>query len=436
MPDQDLGFLGMRATGDWPTNVEPENFRMGLLLFFPNGRAPLTAINSAMGSQVSTSHTIHWFTKTLVKQRATGTAGAFVYDDAALSVAYSAASGVADTVVYVKVTLDESTNFRVGHDVLLRDANDYAADTHGEVSDVVENGSSSYVAVKLDEADQKDLAAVDTLLVIGSSHAEGAAIPEALSYDPEEFTNIEQIFRNALDISGSEIAEETRIGDPYLELKREALQYHGIEIEKATIHGKQKKRTGPNGKRRWKMDGVISIINTHSSDNVDDYALNTDYSGLSWIDGGDDWLDQFIYQIFDFGDDSEKLGLAGREAMRGINRLAKAHGIVNLEPMTTMCGMKVVRWTPPVGDICLKTHPLFSFEATDKNTILIIEPKLLMSRPKRGRDTHFRPDILYQKGGYTGIDGRKEEWLTEMSMEYHNPLAMGILRSVGLDNNL
>jgi hypothetical protein len=301
---------------------------------------------------------------------------------------------------------------------------------------VFENGASSYVAVKLDEADQQDLATCDTLLVTGNSNAEGASIPEALSYDPEEFTNIEQIFRNALDISGSEIAEETRIGDPYLELKRETLQYHGIEIEKSTIHGKQKKRTGANGKRRWKMDGVISIIGTNAAANVNDYSLNTDYTGLAWIDGGGDWLDEFIYQIFDFGDDSEKLGLCGREALRGINRIAKSEGIINLESMTTKFGMKVVRWTTPVGDIFLKTHPLFSYEATDQNTILIIEPKLLKSRPKRGRDTHFRPDILWQKGGYTGVDGRKEEWLTELSMQFDNPLAMGILRGVGKDNNL
>jgi len=432
----DLGFLGMRATGDWPANVEPENFRIGLLLFFPNGKAPLTAINSAMGSKSSTSHTIHWFTKTLATQRATGTAGSFIYDDEALGTAYTAATGVADTVVFAKMTLAVSGHFRAGQAVLLRDADDYAADTHGEVTKVVENGASSYVAVKLDEADQKDLATCDTLLIIGNSNSEGGVIPEALSYDPEEFTNIEQIYRNALDISGSEMAEETRIGDPYMELKRETLQYHGIEIEKSTIHGLQKKRTGSNGKRRWKMDGVISIINTNASANVNDYATNTSYTGQAWIDGGGDWLDEFIYQIFDFGDDSEKLGLCGREALRGINRIAKAEGIINLEPTTTKFGMRVTRWNTPVGDIFLKTHPLFSYEATDKNTILIIEPKLLTTRPKTGRDTHFRPDILWQKGGYTATDGKKEEWLTELSMQYDNPAAMGILYSVGLDNNL
>ncbi len=131
----DLGFLGMRATGDWPANVEPENFRMGLLLFFPNGKAPLTAIQSAMGSKSSSSHTIHWFTKTLATQRATGTAGSFIYDDEALSTAYTAATGVADTVLYAKMTVALSAHFLAEQTVLLRDANDYVADSsaaHGE----------------------------------------------------------------------------------------------------------------------------------------------------------------------------------------------------------------------------------------------------------------------------------------------------------------
>lgn len=432
----DLGFLGMRATGDWPDNVEPENFRMGLLLFYPNGKAPLTAINSAMGSRVATSHTVHWFTKTLATQRATGTAGAFVYDDTALATPYSAATGVAGTVVYVKMTLAFSGHFRAGQTVLLRDADDYRADTHGYVINVTQAAASSYVSVQLREADSQDLATVDTLLVIGNSNTEGGVIPEAISYDPEEFTNIMQITRQPLDISGSEIVEENRTGDPYMELKRESLEYHGVELEKSAIHSLQFKDVGSNGKRLWEMDGILSVLATNASANIDDYALNTNYSGQSWIDGGDDWLDEFIYQIFDFGDDSEKLGLVGREALRGVNRLAKAHGIITLTPESTKFGMRVTRWTTPVGDIFLKTHPLFSFEATDQNTLLIIEPKLLKTRPKKGRDTHFRPDILYTKGGYTAVDGKKEEWLTELTMEYYNPLAMGVLRGVGLDNNL
>ena len=41
-----LGFLGLRGTGDWVTDQRPKNFREGLLLLFPNGDVPLTAINS------------------------------------------------------------------------------------------------------------------------------------------------------------------------------------------------------------------------------------------------------------------------------------------------------------------------------------------------------------------------------------------------------
>lgn len=46
-----MAFLGMRGTGDWATDERPMNWRQGILLLYPNGSAPLTAILSKMGEQ-------------------------------------------------------------------------------------------------------------------------------------------------------------------------------------------------------------------------------------------------------------------------------------------------------------------------------------------------------------------------------------------------
>src|SRR5262249_21204795 len=46
-----MAVLGMRGTGNFGAVEEPENWRQGILLYFPNGDAPLTAFLSKMREQ-------------------------------------------------------------------------------------------------------------------------------------------------------------------------------------------------------------------------------------------------------------------------------------------------------------------------------------------------------------------------------------------------
>lgn len=436
----DLGFMGMRVTGSWPANVQPENYRQMLLLFNPNGMAPLLAIQSFLKNETTDDITIHWSTKTLATQRATGTAGSFVYTDSALSSAY-VSGGVAGTMVYVKVSLAQSKHFRPSHTVLLRLSTDYRKDCRGIVRSVFYNGASSYISVELRQADPVSggLALVDTILVIGNSSAEAGTAPAAISYDPEEFTNLCQTFWTTLEISRRMLNTKLRPFDAYQELRREAMQYHGIEIERTLIHGKKFSGTDDNNKPITEMDGLRSFITTNAAANVADYKNTTDaaYTGKTWLQAGADWLDEFIYQAAEFGKaglNVERLGLCGRGALRGINRLARHLGHVNVESMTTKFGMKVTYWQTPTLDIFLKTTASFSYEPTDQNTIMIIDPKLLIGRPLKNSDTHFLADKTYDSGGFTTIDGKKEGWLSDLSFEIHNPLAHAILHNVGQDN--
>src|SRR3972149_3979638 len=215
----DLGFLGMRVTGSWPANVQPENYRQLLLLFNPNGTAPLLAIQSFLKTESTDDITIHWATKTLATQRATGTAGSFVYTDSALATPY-VSGGVAGNILYVKVTLAFSNHFRAGHTVLARLSTDYRKDTHARVVAVTKNGASSYVTIKLREADPVSggLALVDTLLVIGNSSDEAGTAPASISYDPEQLDNLCQTFWTTLEISRRMLNTKLRFFDAYQEL--------------------------------------------------------------------------------------------------------------------------------------------------------------------------------------------------------------------------
>lgn len=432
-------FLGMRGTGDWATNQVPESWRAMILLLFPNGSAPLTGILSKMPSESIDSFKHHWWTKDLPRQ---GGTTASIYIDFPLVTTYvydthQATQGIAGATVYAKVAEAVADEFRIGHTAVLRDASDMTVDVVAEVTNVTKNGASSVIACKLVEADDNagtpsntaSLQTVDTILVTGSAHAEGASTPEAIGYDPSEFDNLTQIFRTSLELTGTALQTALRTGDALKEQQREALLLHGIEMEKAIIRGVKRAGTGTNGKPLRTLDGITSFIKAATISNNFNFTTDSDFTGQTWLAGGEEFLDLKLAEIFRFGND-EKLGFCGYKVLTAINKLAKAGGQINLQPRTVSYGLKVHEWITPHGTLFLKTHPLFSHETTEQERILIVEPQNLRFRPIRNRDTMYIKD---NRDTSIGIDGKVEEYRTEGTLELHHPETMGIIDQVGQD---
>jgi hypothetical protein len=426
------GFLGMRGSGDWATDQRPKNWREVILYEYPNGSAPLTAIMSKLGSEKVDDPEFNWWTKTLPTQAADITG---VYTDAAMSTSY-VSGGVAGTVLYIKCSEADSDHFRAGHQALLRDVSDYDVDVNGKVLAVQKNGSSSCITVRLLETDtataqSHDLSNADRILVIGNINSEGATMPAAISYDPTKIYNYTQIFRTSLDITRTARLTKLRTGDAYKEMKRECLELHSIEMEKAFLWGIMTENIGANGKPERTTRGLINVIKTYASGNINDFTLNTTYSGDTWTASGEDWIDYYLELMFRYGS-AEKFCLAGSGALLGLNKIAKTYGQWSFTPQTKSYGIQVIEWVTPFGKINIKTHPLFSYEAANRNSMVIYEPANLKSRIIT--DTKFYSDGEQQNTGYTRKDGTNEEFLTEIGLEYHFPTGWGYLNGVGLDN--
>lgn len=430
-------MFGMRGNGDWVTDQRPKSFRELMLFLYPNGQLPLTAMMSKMKSEGVTDPEYNWWTKNLPTQRATITG---VYTDAALSASYTS-GGVAGSVIYLKMSEDDSKHFRAGHQVLLRDASDFTVDVNAKVTAVTSNGVNSYITVKLLEADDNssyshDLSDCDTCLIIGNINAEGATMPSAIAYDPVKMYNYTQIFRTPLSITRTARKTKLRTGDQYKEAKREALELHGIEMEKAFLFGIKTEGTGDNGKPERTTEGLITNIRVNNSGNVSDFSLDADYDGKAWLDdgGGEDWLDEMLMNVFLYGRES-KMAYCGNGALLGINKLAKAGAHLQITPTTIGYGIKVSEWITPYGTIYLKTHPLFNYETTLRYSMLIFEPENLAYR-------YIDDTTFYGEGGKTAAegtnggrkDGTDEEYLTEAGLEYHHPYTAAFLNGVGQDN--
>ena len=406
---------------------------------YPNGTAPLTAILSKMGEEKVTDPKFHWWTKLLPAQGGAVVAGE-VYTDAAMATALVLNSdSAAGTTLFVKVAAAVAAHFRAGHQVMMRDTDQYVADITARVDAVDVAGADSRITIKLLEADTSsdtyDLTTCDRIVVMGNINPEGGSRPSSIAYDPTEWWNYTQIFRTPLEITRTARETKLRTADAYKEAKRECLELHSIEMEKAFLWGYRSRNTGDNGKFERTTMGLVPamLYGSDGTNNVgvsSDYTTDETYDGLTWLQGGEDWLDEKLEEIFRYGR-REKLAFCGSGAVLGINRLVKSAGMYTLEKAEIGYGIKVMNWITPFGTISMVIHPLFSYEVTNRNSMVIFEPESL--KFKYITDTMFRKAPPANES-QVSIDGTTEEYLTEAGLEYHHPNGWGYLNGFNSDN--
>lgn len=429
-----MAFLGMRGNGDWVADQRPKSYRDSILFLYPNGMVPLTAILAKLKSEAVDDPEFNWWTKSLATQSAAVTG---VYTDAVMATAY-VSGGVVGATLYVKMAAASCAEFRIGHQVLLRDASDFAVDVNAKVTGKTVNGASSYIAVKLLEADDNsashDLSDCDRVIIIGNINEEGAAMPSAIAYDPIKLYNYTQIFRTPLSITRTARKTKLRTGDQYKEAKREALELHSIEMERAFLFGQMSETTGVDGKPERTTQGILNCLRANVPANVNDFVLNSTYTGKGWIDdgGGEDWLESYLEICFRYGS-NDKLALCGSGALMAINKLARAGSHFTLTPTTKSYGINVTDWVTPFGTISLKTHPLFSMETSLQKSMLILEPANLRYRYIDDTSFYAEGSAKSAAPGTNGgrRDGTVEEFLTEAGLEMHHPATMMFLNGLG-----
>lgn len=426
-----MAFLGMKGTGQFAEDERPLNWRQGILREYPNGVAPLTAILSMMDSEMTDDYLFHWWTKTLPEETADVTG---IYTDISLSSAYTTAARAKDSFLYIKLAAADVVKFREGLTVHLLDKSDTSKEAYGKITQVVEDGADSYLAVKLIQAiESSGATGIDYVRIIGSSNAQGAARPKSMLNVPTKYNNYTQIFRDPLSLTRTAIQTRLRTVESRREARREALEFHAIRMEKAFYDSVASETIGDNGQPETTTRGAIPFIKSEAPDNVDSFVRNADVAaGTDWITGGKAWLNQQLEVIFRYGD-TEKLGICGSGALAGINNLAETFGTVNIVPRQVDYGLQVVEWVTPHGILYLMTSPLFTQDITKRNSIMIIEPRKM--RFRYIQDTIFKADEEYDEMSSSdfGIDGAEEEFLTEAGLEMHFPNHMGYLEDIGKD---
>ncbi len=417
-------FLGLVGTDQWTNEERPKSIREGMLRLWPNGDLPMTAFMAKGKNKRVTDPEFKYFDKRMSFQSG---ACAGVYSDATLGSAVTTA-GTAGTVYYAKVAAAVAREFRAGHTALLVNDAKLAERSVGKVISSTQNGASSIVAVRLlANTNSGELNDVDYIQVVGNSNPEGGTIPDTINYKPDKFSSYTQIWRTPLSITRTQKLTKMRTGDQYKEMKKDAMLYHGIEMEESMLWSVPTEGTGDNGQPERTTTGGLHFLDTYASDNHKSYTTD---SSVSWRLGGEDWLDETLEVFFRYGS-PERLAICGSGALLGIQKLVKQSGNMTITSETGAYGLDVRRWTTPFGSILLKTAPLFTARATTRNCMFIYEPKNVTFNYIT--DTHFKESKEEQQAGTVGFDGTKEEYLTEGGFEWHFAETMGFLENIGQD---
>lgn len=430
-----MAFLGMRGTGDWPDNAIPESWREAILRLYPNGQVPLTAIMSMMKSTPVDNPKFSWFEKGMPVQ---GGAVTDIHTTPDFSVQLGAAADVAEgDILYVQVAQTVADEFRVGHQAQLELTGRIEYEFQGIVVNRLLAGANSYIALKMTEAvagGDTPVASTDYISVIGNANPEGATMPDAIMYDPEEYENYTQIFRTPLSLTRT--ARRTRIrygSDAYQLAKAEALELHALEMEKAFIWGEKSSQLGPNRQPLRTTRGLIRAIKAHAPENIYDFRYDPEFAGDTWVQGGERWLSKVLGTFFTYGE-PEKLALHGPGAAIGLADLAAAGAQVNISPRDVDYGIRVNTWITPGGEVNLKQSPLFAHKPGYSNVMLVLEPKRLEFAYID--DTDFIEDPQDQKNRNNSKDATEEEFLTEGGLIYSQPRTAAVLAGIGEDSAL
>ena len=152
-----------------------------------------------------------------------------------------------------------------------------------------------------------------------------------------------------------------------------------------------------------------------TSDDDPEKRIITNATGKFNIDLLEKWLSNV--NLYYNSKSGERLVLCGSGVMRAMSKAMRAQGSYHWEVGQKAFGLEFNKLITAFGTLIFVTHPLFNENALYRNSALITDIWSLNWRPLRDRDTTLRTNIQAND-----FDGRKDEWLTEGTLEFWKPM--------------
>ena len=372
-------ITGLRGTGQFDASFRPTNYRELFTLLEPNGTAPLQALLSMAGSESTDDPKYNHFRDELPNRTVT-------------------VNGAVASTSTTAITLDNDDDeaFIVTGTILQNQ-------TTGEIMRATAdaNLAANTIAVERNIGGTSHQIADDAVLVIaGHADQEGGSAPTAISFDPTTDFNYTQIFKTAIQVSGTLQNTYLRTGDKEQEQLTKALKLHMGDIERAMFFGKRHEANGTTASPTRYTGGLLTQIT-----NVTDGAS----FGASSNTITEKEFDRLLIEtIFAFGG-SEKVAFCGARVISNLMEIGKNRW--QPTQIDNAYGVSLTRYTTYAGDLLVYMHPMFRQTGMDQEMI-ILDMSELKFRYLQGRDTQLIRDVQAPD-----FDGVKHMYMTECGLE-------------------
>lgn len=411
-----MAIQGLRDSSNFVAEARPKNWREGIMLLQPNGMTPLYALSSMMKKRSVDDPEFNWWEKQTQSRR--------VELNANLTL-----SGTEATVIENALGFKKNDVLRVMQTgELLRVSSDPSSDTKLTLQRGF--GGTTPAAVTYNGAGVNPW-----LQCIGTAMPEGSLDPTGVMFDPTKAYNYTQIFRHTLEATRTAMKTRLRTGDQIKEAKRETLELHSIDIERAMWFG-TRFEGALDGKPQRMMGGIESFIDSNNilTPGVDNGGP-LDWSGVSATGIDMQTMEDAIELLFRKGS-QEKMGFCGNRALLTIQQIARKNASYELVQGQKEFGMNVSRLVSPFGELVLKTHPLFNQMTSGKtggtqfwgvdSWLFALDMAELKYVHLTDSDTKYEAEL-----GANGLDGMKSGYLTECSIEIHHPETHMLIKNMG-----
>lgn len=386
-----MAFAGLRGTGSYATDERPKNFREYILWANPNGRAPLTALMSKMGSASVDDPEFAWFEETLqINRIQTNVTTAYATTDNTITIVSGGLGLVPNDVLLV----EKSESAAYDNELVM------VSSVTSDTVIVIKRGIAGSTAVPIPVS--------TSLTKISTAFAEGSTSPSVSLRNTTKKYNYTQISKTALEITRTAKKTKTRVGDSWANDKKRKSFDHSVALELMFLFGRRYEDTSGTQAVRY-TGGLRQFISTNNKI-------------WSTTPTEDDFLD-FIYKVFDYdsaGAGDQRIVLCGNGFLNSLNKLARKSTSTRINftgKLDGVYGMNLQRWILPQGELGIKSHPLLNVHAKYNYSAFVINPAALKYRYIT--DTTFQDEIQVRDG-----DTQKAQWLSECGLEVHHEETM------------
>jgi hypothetical protein len=373
-------ITGLRGTGQFTTDFRPTNYRELFTLLEPNGTAPLQALLSMASSEATDDPKFNHFRDELPDRR--------------IQVNGAIASASTSTIT---VDASDDLSFVVAGTVLVN------VDT-GEVMHATANadtGTNTVVVTRNVGGTAHQIADNATIAIAGFADSEGGSSPTAVSFDATTDFNFTQIFKTAVQVSGTLQNTYLRTGDKEQEQLTKALKLHMGDIERAMFFGQRHEANGNTASPTRYTGGLRNMITS-----VTDGSTFGATSGVITEKEFDRLL---IEDIFAYGA-NEKVAFCGPRVIANLMEIGKNRW--QPTQIDNAYGVSLSRYTTYAGDLLVYMHPMFRQIPGMENEMMVLDMGELKYRYMQGRDTQLIRDIQSPD-----FDGVKHMYQTECGLE-------------------